>query len=83
MADVQDNQQQPQKQAEVTANPIDVAVAQKMGLYKDGEEPLPFSSDRELVNEMAAFAREHGIQLPRFTSDPAKIANAIAKWEES
>lgn len=65
-----------------TFNQIDVAVAQKMGLYHEGEEPLPFSSDRALVNDMVKFAREHDIKLPRFTADPFKIASTIASYKE-
>lgn len=71
-----------EQQAPDNVNPIDLAVAKKMGLYKDGETPPPFSSERGLVNDMVAFAREHKIPLPKFTADPYKIANAIATYEE-
>jgi hypothetical protein len=56
-------------------NDIDIAVSLLMGL----DEPKPFSSDRNLVNDMVKLAREKGIKLPRFTSDPLKISTAIAE----
>lgn len=57
---------------------IDLAVSKKMRL----KEPDYFSTDHNLVNDMVKFAREEGIKLPRFTSDPFKIASAIAASKE-
>jgi hypothetical protein len=53
---------------------IDVIVSKYMGL----DYPKPFSTDRSLVNDMVKFAREKGVKLPLFTSDPLKIATAVA-----
>ena len=61
-----------------SVNELDLAVAKAMGL--DGTKIPPFSTDKELVNDMAAFANKNDINLPRWTSDPYKIANAIAAW---
>lgn len=62
---------------------IDVIVSKYMGL----DYPKPFSTDRNLVNDMVKFAREKDIKLPRFTADPLKIATAIAnhnpEWRET
>jgi hypothetical protein len=64
--------------AKTSLNDVDIAVSNLM----DVEEPKPFSSDRSLVNDMVAFARENDIELPKFTSKPDKIAAAIVEWAE-
>lgn len=77
-----------------TINELDDKVAEKMGLkvaegkYRaigsDGFLDIPpaFSSNPFLVNDMKYFAKVKGIKLPLFTSNPKKIAKAIANWEE-
>jgi hypothetical protein len=62
-------------QKAVAENSIDAIVSKLMGLDKT----KPFSTDRSLVNDMVALAREKEIKLPRFTADPLKIAKAIAE----
>lgn len=92
------------EQAPVEINPVDDAVAAKLGLkvadgqYKDVQidletgdvflleevivdTPPEFSKDRFLVNMMADYANANGISLPKWTSEPQKIAKAIADWE--
>jgi len=92
------------EQAPVEVNPIDDAVAAKLG-YKVAEgqykelridletgdvfvldellvdTPPEFSKDIFLVNLMADFANANGIQLPKWTNEPLKIAKAVADWE--
>lgn len=63
-------------------NQLDLAVAKLMGTYDGTKAPKPYSTDKSLVMDMVAFAKENKIKLPLFTSDPTRIAKAIAKVED-
>jgi hypothetical protein len=56
---------------------LDLAIAKLLGTYTGVEAPKPYSTDRNFVMDMVTFARENKIKLPRFTSDPMRIAKAI------
>lgn len=64
-------------------NQLDLAVAKLMGTYNGSDAPKPYSTDKSLVMDMVAFARADKIKLPLFTSDPTRIAKAIAKQENN